>query len=85
MIIYKYEIPLQDKSIVIPLPRHAKPLTVQLQGGTARMWVLLDKNAPVIPRYFRVVGTGHNEIADDMKYIGTWQHLGYVWHLWEEK
>jgi len=82
-VIYKF--PIVDITIdnYLSLPKGASILTIQLQGVTPMMWMLVDPDAKIEQRRFRVVGTGHQTIEDNMVYIGTWQDAPYVWHLFE--
>lgn len=68
----------------IRMPKDAKVLTVQMQHGTACLWVLVDPVANEEDRWFRVYGTGH-DIQDEGTYIGTFQMKGglYIFHVFE--
>jgi hypothetical protein len=87
MTIWKYPVPLDTPGAVfhLKMPVGAEVLTVQLQQGKPTFWALLDPDARMIQRSFRIVGTGW---ADDdfrnCRYVGTWQKDTYVWHLFEE-
>lgn len=84
--IFKYPIEINDE-VSIGLPEGAEILSFQLQGGCPNLWVLVDENADVELRRFRVYGTGHRvENGDKLNYIGTIVgHMGqFVWHLFEE-
>lgn len=83
MVIYKYTIAPETH---INLPVDAKVLSVQMQHGSPRMWILYDDNAPKIERSFILLPTGDIASAIELKeFIGTFQmHNGdYVWHLFE--
>lgn len=81
--IYKYPV---TPEMVLPLPKEAKPLTVHIQHGTPQLWVLLNPEAPAIPRKFVVHGTGHTIHTASLLYIGTFQleRGRLVFHLFEE-
>jgi len=87
--IYKYEIPIQDH-FTLELPRNAEILVVQTQFSKPQLWALVDLEAPIKKREFRVSGTGHDLTEDYHKikeYIGTFQieNGGLVFHLFELK
>ena len=82
--VYKYALPIDD-FIRVPLPKGARVLTVQMQGDTPCMWVLVDPSAPEEMRRFRLAGTGHELPADGLEYVGTFQMRGgaLVFHPFE--
>jgi len=85
MVIWKYEIPIQD-DFTLELPDESEVLHVALQNGKPYAWVLLhDINAPKKERMFHIIGTGNpfDEKEGYMMYIGTFQMPPFVWHLWE--
>lgn len=77
MKIFKYEV-----SVEIEMPVGATILSVQMQGGTAQLWALVDPYAGTERRRFAVIGTGW-DIPDHHVYLGTWQDGPFVWHLFE--
>ena len=89
--IFKYSIPLQgefDKD----LPIGAEILSFQSQNDLPYIWVIIDEDADVEKRRFRIYGTGHpieRTVNEDISlhFIGTIQILagGLVWHLFEVK
>lgn len=89
-VIWKYPVPIVD-TFALEMPKGAEVLTVQVQGGDAQMWALLDPDRPKVERCFRLLGTGHplgvGEVSDRFgRYVGTFQIAGgsLVWHLFEE-
>lgn len=84
--IYKYELRVDDEQIV-QLPRGAQVLCVQTQRERPCLWCLVDVDAPIEPRTFRIYGTGHPFDRDplDTRYIGTFQLRGgqLVFHVFE--
>jgi hypothetical protein len=60
MTIWKYPVPLDTPGAVfhLKMPVGAEVLTVQLQQGKPTIWALLDPDARMIQRSFRIVGTG---------------------------
>jgi len=85
--IWKYEVSAEDY-FVLSLPIGARPLSVQVQGETVQMWVLLDKSETIYTdRRFRVAGTGHpiSESVDVLQHIDTFQLYGgtLIFHVFE--
>ncbi len=83
--IYKYKVPVQD-DFELNLPAGAKLLSVQTQGNTPCMWMLVDTEVPKKLVKFAVRGTGHDctNLNDDAwKYLGTFQLNGgqLIFHL----
>lgn len=71
--IFKYSIPVQNE-IEIMMPKGAEILACQVQHGSPWVWALVDEDAPMVPREFRMRGTGHpaNELEIE-DYIDTFQ------------
>ena len=65
----------------IIMPKDGKILTLQVQDHIPALWVLVNPTNDHEERHFQVVGTGHT--VPDGVYVGTWQDLFYVWHLFE--
>lgn len=87
MVVHKYRVGLTDL-FAVEMPRGAQILDVQVQHGTPQMWALVDPEAPVERRQFRLAGTGHRvEMYGDQqpKHVGTFQLDGgaLVFHLFE--
>ena len=81
--VYKYDVPVAD-AFSLDLPADARVLTVKVQGEQARLWALVDPDAPLTPRHFRLSGTGHSiEVAADaLRYVGSFQPgRGLIFHL----
>ncbi len=86
--IWKYPVPVQDE-FTVEMPSGAEVLSVQVQETQVCMWVLVDPNDvddAKVKRIFRIYGTGHPipENISREQFIGTWQHPGLVFHLFEE-
>jgi hypothetical protein len=82
--IYKYPV---EPTMVIRLPKDAKPLCVQMQNGAPYMWVVLDNEAKTDDRIFHCTGTGHDMSrysTSRLDYIGTFQGEGLVFHVFEQ-
>jgi hypothetical protein len=82
--IHKYPLELGEETAVA-LPEGAEVLCVQTQGGVPQLWVAVDPEARLIPRRFRVRGTGH-PLGQVGKYIGTFQMADgkLVFHVFED-
>lgn len=88
LVIWKFSVPLTD-AFSISMPTGAKILVVQMQRDEPQMWALVDPEAPLTDRHFRIVGTGHQYPAQQFRswrYRGTFQMHGgaLVWHIFEE-
>lgn len=81
--IYKYSIPTYG-DVYWPLPEAAQIVHVGQQEGDVKIWVLLDTQAPTVPRRFLAVDTGESIHGEGYRYLGT-AHLpnGLVHHVLE--
>lgn len=86
MQIWKYTLgPGHNK---IDMPKGGRVLSVQVQHGEPRIWVMVDPAAPIENREFSVYGTDH-PIPDDQGYlkefIGTIQMMegNLIFHVFE--
>ena len=83
-VIYKYPVEITSNPIKIGLPIGSQVLTLQMQGDIPCIWISHTK-----PKHgqcqelhtYQWFGTGHEEIPDTAKYIGTIQIREYVFHL----
>lgn len=84
--IHKYPVEIKKENI-IPMPKGAQVLTVQLQNGLPYVWALVDPKAPQVNRSIEIYGTGHDipDIETVRLYIGTFQSSGgiFVFHVFE--
>lgn len=82
--VHKHHIPLQDEFTLL-LPAGARALSFQAQADRAVLWVLVDADAPLESRRFRLVGTRHPIGERDLEHVGSVQLLegGLVFHLFE--
>lgn len=81
--IHKYQFQIAG-SIEIEMPIHSDILSIQLQNGIPTMWAKVDTSLQMVKRIFVVFGTGHEiNSVFDYRYIGTLQHEGFVWHIFE--
>lgn len=83
--VWKFELHLDD-FVRLEMPKGAKILHVGEQASKIYLWTLVDPDATLETRMFRVAGTGHplHSINPD-KYVGTVVgHLSrFVWHVFE--
>jgi hypothetical protein len=70
--------------IEVELPTVRDILDCQLQGMYPTIWFVADPDAPLESVRFHIVGTGNPMPEADLSYVGTWQHEGFVWHIFEE-
>lgn len=94
-IVWRYEIPLDavkenDGEFTIEMPLFAQVLHVDVQQRAPHMpsmWVLADDaEKRVVKRKFLLTGTGaqgSEPPAEHSAYIGTFQDMGFVWHIFE--
>lgn len=89
MKIFKYDIPIQNY-FELQLPKYAIVLSFQVQKSFdmyfPKLWVLVNEEEVCVTRKFYLFGTGQDIPHDHyhLKYVGTIQHEGFVWHLFEE-
>jgi hypothetical protein len=67
----------------LQLPKGAKYLDVQLQGGEPQLWCMCDTNAPLESRRLMIHGTGNPMPDDPGEYVATFQTGALVWHLFD--
>lgn len=84
--IYKYKLSLESDIVFINMPMDAFVIHVDIQHGDVYLWAMVDTDAAMERRIFRVIGTGHP--AED---VGLTQHIGsflvlngtYVFHIFD--
>ena len=85
--IWKYPLPVEN-ALRVDMPKDARILSVQIQGGMPCLWALVNPDAEKERRMFSVLETGEPiESVEALTYIGTVQQSGgsYVFHLFEWK
>lgn len=85
--IYKYAVPPEDEYL-LPLPKGATILTVQIQHGVPVLWALVNPDEPALEVVrLRIYGTGHPMDEPDLTYIGTFQMLegAIVFHIFRDR
>lgn len=81
--IYKYLLPIQDE-VILKMPKGAKPLTVQVEGGIVYVWAIADTDTLEIEDYyFDIFGPGQEYFCKSGKhiYFGTIQFMDLVFHV----
>ena len=87
--IWKYD--LEDAKDIqdITMPVDSQILTVKLQNGHPKMWVLVDPDKRPVRRVFALFGTGHGitteSVDNHLSYIDSYIILddAIVFHLFE--
>lgn len=81
--VWKYPISLIDY-VSVEMPRGAQVLSAQIQRGFLTLWALVDTDARLEVREFRIFGTGEY-IDDNLKFIATIQlpETELVFHIFE--
>lgn len=82
--VWKYPLTVTESQIVL-IPKGAAILTVQTQNDMPFLWAQVDTNAPPVPRYIAIIGTGIQSDVGHGGYISTFQILGgkLVFHAFE--
>lgn len=70
--------------VELELPSVRDIIVLQLQGATPTIWFVADPDSPLETVRFHIVGTGNPMPNADVRYVGTWQLHGFVWHVFEE-
>lgn len=66
------------------MPSGATVLSLQVARGFTCMWALVNSEAPLVVREFRVYGTGHQISEDSLTFVGTFQvNEVLVFHVFE--
>ena len=80
--VYKYK--LDSFDCVLEVPKGLTPLRVDQQYGNIILWALVDPEAPLISRRFKVIGTGKPiTITGHEKFLGTVFQGHLVWHVFD--
>ena len=84
--VWKFPVPFPGPDVFeIEMPQHAEVLTVQVQHGELQMWAYCNPSFALVPRHFRIAGTGHPITDEIQKYVSTFQIAGgiLVFHVFE--
>ncbi len=84
--IWKYPLVLTEEQ-EIEMPSGAKPLCVQMQGGSLCLWAMVDSFEDMESREVWIFGTGHGFYLkiDRVEHIDTVQDGSLVWHVFMGK
>ena len=80
--VWKY--PTHPDAFALNLPAGARVVHFDMQGGEAKMWVLVDTEAALEAHAFIIAGTGH-DVPDGARPVRSCidRETGLVWHLFE--
>jgi hypothetical protein len=79
--IFKYPLSITDTQ-VLKLPKNADVFSAQFQGDQLCVWGLVDTEAELEDREFRIFGTGQLfEVSGKFRFVDTAQHGLSVWHV----
>ena len=81
--VYKYPV-IMDDEWEMSMPRGAKILSLDVQGGKPYMWAAVETTRMSDGRFFITRGTGH-KLSGTLEFIGMFQldKLGLVFHVFE--
>lgn len=79
----KSEKAIIGEPFTISLPFKSNILTLQLQDKEPTFWYQCNPDNEKEKRLFVIYFTGWEIKENNIEYIGTWQSLGYVFHLYE--
>lgn len=80
MVIHKYPLEITDVQEV-PLPEGAQILSIGNQNGVLCLWALVNPLKPIMPRRFRIVGTGNSIKQHPGMHLATVVIDPFVWHV----
>lgn len=85
--IFRYQLPVEDFPEIL-MPYGAQILSVASPRNGGQMpdlWALVDTTAHLVPRKFRVVGTGHPISERLGRFVGTFALLdgAFIGHVFE--
>ena len=79
--IFKYPLSVTDTQ-VLKMPKNADVFSAQFQGNQLCVWGLVDTEAELEDREFRIFGTGHPfEVSGKFRFVDTAQQGPLVWHV----
>lgn len=74
----------ENGEICFHMPANAKILHFDFSIAGATLWAIVDPEAPIAPRRFRMLGTGHYVPELPLRYVKTVFEGLFVWHIFEE-
>ncbi len=79
--IFKYPLAVTDIQ-VLKLPKNTDVFSAQFQGDQLCVWGLVDTEAELEDREFRIFGTGQPfEVSGKFRFVDTAQQESLVWHI----
>lgn len=80
--IWKFPLTIARR-VSVEIPRDAELLSVQMQGDTPTLWAIVDPEQRRTRRVLAVYGTGW-DLPDDLgRFIATFQHEPFVFHVFD--
>lgn len=73
--IWKWPLEITDRQTIMA-PKHARLLTIQMQGDQPCLWALCSIDADYEPRTIHIYGTGNPVFEESGSYIATFQSDG---------
>ena len=84
MKIWKWTLEVTDMQSLL-MPKGARLLDVQMQGGVPRLWALVGEHTQNEQRHFAMYGTGHPVPEEPGDYVASFQidDGALVFHVFE--
>jgi hypothetical protein len=82
--VYKWPIPMQERTFTLDLPKGWKFLSLMLQGDRPHVWLEVQDGIAREEFDFGLYGTGH-EIPLSATYLASFQFGPFVFHLYRLK
>lgn len=83
-VVYKYPLQVLDDQ-VIRMPLDAQICSIQVQNNIPTLWAVVDDNLAEINFNIITIGTGQYFKPDGLIYLGTYQLVGFVGHVFLSK
>ena len=84
--IHKYQVPIGDETVIVPMPHGSKILKLDIQRGVPCIWAIVDTAQAAEEYKFVWRGTGHDcEKLTSGEYVGSVLIEGgsLVFHLFQ--
>lgn len=82
--IWKYPLTLEPVTLEMPAKAQIVHAEIDNKTQTPCLWALVESEEQTESRHFVIVGTGYEmPKAGKGRYIASFQHGPFVWHLWE--
>jgi hypothetical protein len=83
--IYKYNFSIQDQ-FKISTYKGAEIVHVGIDpNNQAAIWMMIDPAEVSEDRHFRIYGTGHDIVSENLERVSSFVDGRFVWHLFEYK